>query len=191
MNFVIEKYDSALKEALEDLKKSEKQVAAKSRLYTRKRREWQDEYERMAEKRERAIARRKIHKARADVAEADLEAARSTIETLEQEKAKLLSKMKDRSKEHKKKLDRLRESCLYEVTKERVKVETEMITKCGRRFANIRNYQSRRDPFDTARLLQSQAFGTKRCLEALKAGNPDIPQETINMFAAQAKQYKA
>ena len=39
MNFVVEKYDTTLKEARENLKKSEKAVAAKSRLYRRKRAE--------------------------------------------------------------------------------------------------------------------------------------------------------
>ena len=39
-------------------------------------------------------------------------------------------------------------------------------------------------------LLQSQAFGTKKYLEALKASGRDVPQETIDMFAAQEKQFE-
>ena len=32
--------------------------------------------------------------------------------------------------------------------------------------------------------------GTKKCLEALKASGRDIPQETIEMFAAQEKEFE-
>ena len=92
--------------------------------------------------------------------------------------------------EHKKELDRLRDSRIYEVTKERVKVETEMISKSNKHFGNLRDWWARYAPFDTARLLQSQAFGTKKCLEALKASGRDIPQETIDMFAAQEEQFE-
>ena len=41
MNFVIEKYDTALKEARANLERSEKAVAVKNRLYRRKKAEWQ------------------------------------------------------------------------------------------------------------------------------------------------------
>ena len=92
--------------------------------------------------------------------------------------------------EHKKELDRLRDSHIYEVAKERVKVETEMISKSNKHFGNLRDWWARYVPFDTARLLQSQAFRTKKCLEALKASGRDIPQETIDMFAAQEEQFE-
>ncbi|KAF3601894.1 hypothetical protein F2Q69_00036651 [Brassica cretica] len=39
--------------------------------------------------------------------------------------------------------------------------------------------------------LQSQVFGTKKCLEALKESGIDIPQETIDMFAEQEKEFDA
>ncbi|KAG2265793.1 hypothetical protein Bca52824_072872 [Brassica carinata] len=38
--------------------------------------------------------------------------------------------------------------------------------------------------------LSSQAFGTKKCLEALKESGIDIPQETIDLFAEQEKEYE-
>ncbi|XP_013627840.1 PREDICTED: uncharacterized protein LOC106334013 [Brassica oleracea var. oleracea] len=41
-----------------------------------------------------------------------------------------------------------------------------------------------------ARSLQSQAFGTKKFLEALKESGSDIPQETIDLFAEQEKEYE-
>ena len=124
MNFVVEKYDTALNEACESLKKSEKAMVAKSRLYRRKRAEWQGEYEKMAEKRERAIARRKIQRERANAAEAELSIARSTIAALELRKANLVEEMGVKAAEHKRELDRLRDSRVYEFTKERVRVET-------------------------------------------------------------------
>ncbi|XP_013617387.1 PREDICTED: uncharacterized protein LOC106323884 [Brassica oleracea var. oleracea] len=52
MNFVVEKYDTALKKTREALRKSEKAVAAKGKLLRRKKVEWRDEFVRIAEKRE-------------------------------------------------------------------------------------------------------------------------------------------
>ena len=72
-------------------------------------------------------------------------------------------------------INRLKESRSFEVTHERVRVHTEMIAKSNRRFNNIRNREVRRKDFDHARLLYSQAFGTKKCLEALKANGLDSP----------------
>ena len=189
-NFVIEKYDSALKEALAESEKLKKTVVSKSRLLRRRKAEWQEEFERMAEKRDRAVARRKAQKKRADAAEEELSVARSTVEALELRKANLMEEIGAKAAEHKKELDRLRDSRIYEVTKERERVETEMIAKSNKHFGNLREWWTRCGPFDTARLLQSQAFGTKSCLEALKAGGRDIHQETIDMFAAREKQFE-
>ena len=71
-----------------------------------------------------------------------------------------------------------------------MRVETEMIAKSNRHFRNLREWWTRRAPFDTARLLQSEAFGNKKCLEALKAGGRDIPQDVIDTFAAREKQFE-
>ena len=179
-----------LKEALSESERLKRAVAAKGRLLRQKRAEWQEEYEMMAEKRDRAVARRKAQKERADAAEAELSIAHSTIEAMELRKANLMEEMGVKGAEHKKELDRLRDSRVYEVTKERVRVETEMITKSNKNFGNLRDWWACCGPFDKARLFQSQAFGTKKCLEALKASGRDIPQETIDMFAAQEKQFE-
>ena len=80
---MVEKYDTALKESLAESESLKRKVAAKGRFYRRKRAEWQEEYEKMADKRERAIARRKAQKERADAAEAELSIGRSTIEAME------------------------------------------------------------------------------------------------------------
>ena len=65
-----------------------------------------------------------------------------------------------------------------------------MIAKSNKHFGTLRDWWACCGPFDTVRLLQSQAFGTKKCLEALKASGRDIPQETIDMFAPQEKQFE-
>ena len=153
MNFVVEKYDTALKKTREALRKSEKAVAAKGKLFRRKKAEWRDEFVRMAEKRERAIARKKIQQERADAAEAKLSVANVTIATLESRKASLMEEMGVKAEEHKKELGRLRDSRVYEVTKERMRVETEMIAKSNRHFGNLREWWTRRAPFDTEQLL--------------------------------------
>jgi len=153
MNFVVEKYDTALKKTREALRKSEKAVAAKGKLLRRKKAEWRDEFMRMAEKRERVIARKKIHRERADATEAELSVANVTIATLESRKASLMEEMGVKAEEHKKELGRLRDSRVYEVTKERMRVESEMIAKSNRHFGNLHEWWTRRTPFDTAQLL--------------------------------------
>ncbi|KAF8106771.1 hypothetical protein N665_0133s0012 [Sinapis alba] len=165
MNFVVEKYYATLKEAFASSEKLNEKIAAKGRFHRRKKSEWEAAYEEMAAKRERAIARRKIHQ-------------------------ELEEKIGLGAEAHKKELDRLRESRVFEVTKERVRVKMEMIAKCNKHFASISDYQARRASFDMMRLLQSQAFGMRKCLKALKAGGRGIPQETIDMFAAQEKQFE-
>lgn len=102
---------------------------------------------------------------------------------LEREKVVILAR-------HKAEADHLRESRRYEVTHERVRVMAAMMAKTERRFNNIRQREAHRDEYDTARCLHSQAFGTRRCLEKLKETGKDIPQETIDVFAAQEKHYE-
>ena len=144
----------------------------------------------MAVKRDRAVARRKAHQKRADKAEEELSVARSSVDILERRKGELMEELGVKTAEYKKELDRLRDSRVYEVTKERVRVETEMIAKSNKHFANLRKWWTRYGLFETVRLLQSQAFGTMICLEALRAGGRDIPQETIDMFVAREKQFE-
>ncbi|KAF8107324.1 hypothetical protein N665_0123s0015 [Sinapis alba] len=184
MNFVVEKYDAYLKEALASLGNLREKMAAKGRFYGRKKAEWEAAYEEISAKRERAIARRKIHQERANVAEADLRVAQSTISALEMRTGRLEEKIGLGTEAHKKELDRLQESRVFEVTKERVRVETKM------RLLPSQAFGMRRALFDTMRLLQSQVFGTRKCLKALKAGGHDIPQEMIDMFTAEEKQFE-
>ncbi|WZY93399.1 hypothetical protein YC2023_065728 [Brassica napus] len=100
-------------------------------------------------------------------------------------------KMVSTALRHLKEVNRLRDSRGYEVTHERFRVQTAMIAKSNKRFSKIRDLEKRRSEFETARSLQSQAFGTKKCLEALKESGTDIPQEMIDLFAEQQKEYEA
>ena len=65
-----------------------------------------------------------------------------------------------------------------------------MIAKCNQRFTKIQDLERRHGDFETARSLQSQAFGTKKCLEALKESGIDIPQETIDLFAEHENEFE-
>ena len=119
----------------------------------------------MAEKRERAIARRRIQREQADADEAELSIARSTIAALELRKANLMEEMGVKAAEHKRELGRHRDSRVYEVTKERVRVETEMVAKCNKHFGDLRDWWARYEPFDTMRLLQIQHSEPRNALK--------------------------
>ncbi|KAG2270693.1 hypothetical protein Bca52824_065248 [Brassica carinata] len=80
---------------------------------------------------------------------------------------------------HLKEVNWLRDSRRYEVTHERVRVQMAMIVKINHRFAKIRDLEKRHGDFETARSLQSQAFGTKKCLEALKEFESEAKRLTV------------
>ena len=109
---------------------------------------------------------------------------------MEKEKVAWKGEKVTTSLRHLKEINRLRDSRRYEVTHERVRVQTARIAKCNKCFTKIRDLETRRSDFETARSLQSQAFGTKKCLEALKESGIDIPQETIDLFAEQEKEFE-
>ena len=94
---------------------------------------------------------------------------------LEKEKTALEEKWVATVLRHLKEVNRLRDSRSYEVTHERVRVQTAMIVKINHRFAKIRDLEKRRGDFEMARSLQSQAFGANKCLEAIKESGIDIP----------------
>ncbi|CDY35546.1 BnaA05g16400D [Brassica napus] len=91
---------------------------------------------------------------------------------------------------HSEEMDRLRKSRKYEVTHERIRVLIAMIAKAEKRFHKISLREDKRDKYDDARCLYSQAFGTRKCLEQIKASGVEIPQETIDFFIGQEKHYE-
>lgn len=86
-------------------------------------------------------------------------------------------------------VDRLRDSRVYEVTEERIRVAMTMIEKCTQPFNKLREREARYEDFETASCLYYQAFGTRKCLEMLKRKGKDIPQETIDFFADREAEY--
>ncbi|XP_013624488.1 PREDICTED: uncharacterized protein LOC106330591 [Brassica oleracea var. oleracea] len=185
MNYVIKKYDSALKETIIKLKKAEKLARVKDLALNRKIVEFKAIIDKTAKEHNRLLEERtaqktkfaekleelkgKIHSSREKVEELEREKA-----ALEEEKAALEEEKRNASLRHVREMKWLKDSRVFEVTQERVRVETSMIAKCNRRFNNIRDREARREEFDNARLLHSQAFGTRKCLESLMANGRDI-----------------
>ena len=91
--------------------------------------------------------------ARSDEFKAKLEASRGVIHELERKNAELESERASLSATHEREMNRLRDSRILEVTRERGRVEAEMAAKANRRFAKIRSREERRGPYDEARLL--------------------------------------
>lgn len=54
----------------------------------------------------------------------------------------------------------------YEVTLERVRVQTTYISKCMRCFVNIRGHMARRDAYEDKHILYSQPARKLRCMES-------------------------
>ncbi|XP_048613382.1 meiosis-specific protein ASY2-like [Brassica napus] len=201
MNFAIEKYDTALKDTLAQLGKAEKLAQVRGEALTRKSSEFKKTIDLAVVERDQLLAGKKAHKERFLERFGELkDKFRSSHErvkelerekaVLEAEKATLEEEKKDASLRHMREINRLKESRSFEVTHERVRIHTEMIAKSNRRFNNIRNREVSHKDFDHARLLYSQAFGTKKCLEALKANGRDIPQGVIDVFSEQEKHFE-
>ncbi|XP_018461884.1 uncharacterized protein LOC108832932 [Raphanus sativus] len=203
MNFVVELYDTELKTTRTKLRRSEKLVAAKDAFIRRKKAEWTAETDKLKEKASRAISRRKDQKEKLASTEAALGASQETVgileteialmkekeEVAEKDQAKVIEQHQKKIEQQAKEIERLKRSRVFEVTQERIRVQTEMIAKCNRRFRNIMDREKRRGPFDDANAMYNQAFGTRSCLEVLLEAGRDIPQDTIDMFADREKEY--
>lgn len=175
---MIDKYDTALKGALSELELAKKEFAEKEEVFARQLNEKRNDLEKFNGMVSRTITRR-------DELKAELEAFRGVVRELEQKTAELESEKVSLTAAHERDMRHLRDSRILEVTRERGRVEAEMAAKANRRFAKIRSREERRGPYDEARLLHSQAFGTRKCLEALKRAGSDISQATIEIFAEQ------
>ena len=183
MNVVIDKYDTALKGALGELELAKKECAEKEEASARQLNASRADVERLNGMVARIIVRR-------DELKAELETSRGVVRELERKNAGLESEKVSLAASHEREMRRLRDSRILEVTRERGRVEAEMAAKANRRFARIRSREERRGPYEEARLLHSQAFGTRKCLEALKRAGSDISQATIEIFAEQEKKYE-
>lgn len=146
MNIVIDKYDTTLKGALDELELAKREFAEKEEASTRQLNESRADLERLNGMVGRVIARR-------DEFKAELEASRRVIHELERKNAELESERASLAATHEREMNRLRDSRILEVTRERGRVEAEMAAKANRRFAKIRSREERRGPYDEARLL--------------------------------------
>ncbi|XP_048614940.1 uncharacterized protein LOC106401758 isoform X1 [Brassica napus] len=182
-NVVIDKYDTALKGALGELELAKKEHAAKEEASARQLNASRADVERLNGMVARIIARR-------DELKAELEVSRGVVCELERKNAELEGEKASLVESHEREMRRLRYFRILEVTRERGRVEAEMAAKANRRFARIRSREERRGPYEEARLLHSQAFGTRKCLEALRRAGSDISQATIEIFAEQEKKYE-
>ncbi|KAG2291453.1 hypothetical protein Bca52824_038122 [Brassica carinata] len=170
-NVVIDKYNAALKGDLGELELAKKEHAEKEEASARQLNASRADVERLNGMVARIIARR-------DELKAELEVSRGVVRELERKNAELESEKVSLAASHEREMRRLRDSRILEVTRERGRVEAEMAAKANRRFARIRSREERRGPYEEARLLHSQAFGTRKCLEALKrAGKKKYEEE--------------
>ncbi|XP_048615582.1 meiosis-specific protein ASY2-like [Brassica napus] len=184
-NVMIDKYDTALKGALGELELAKKEHVAKEEASARQLNASKADVERLNGMVARIIARR-------DELKAELEVSRGVVCELERKNAELEGEKVSLAESHEREMRRLRDSRILEVTRERgrVEAEAERAAKANRRFARIRSREERRGPYEEARLLHSQAFGTRKCLEALRRAGSDISQATIEIFAEQEKIYE-
>ncbi|WZZ33090.1 hypothetical protein YC2023_016491 [Brassica napus] len=197
MNFLVEKYDSALKQTMIQLGSSEKLAQTRLKVIERVRAEHKKANEKAAEEKE--ILRVKFEELEgklksSSAARKELVREKSRLEqtaaNLEKEKTELVEERDAAVDKLIRERQRLRDSRGLEVTRERERVEAAMAEKASRRFDRVRNHFTRLEVFEKAKSLYGQASGTKKCLEVIKASGTEIPQEMIAVFAEQEKLYE-
>ncbi|XP_048624625.1 uncharacterized abhydrolase domain-containing protein DDB_G0269086-like isoform X1 [Brassica napus] len=197
MNFLVEKYDSTLKQTMIQLGSSEKLAQTRLKVIERVRAEHKKANEKAAEEKE--ILRVKFEELEgklksSSAARKELVREKSHLEqtaaNLEKEKTELVEERDVAVDKLIRERQRLRDSRGLEVTRERERVEAAMAEKASRRFDRVRDHFTRLAAFEKAKNLYGQASGTKKCLEVIKASGTEIPQEMIDVFAEQEKLYK-
>ncbi|KAG2275564.1 hypothetical protein Bca52824_058119 [Brassica carinata] len=198
MNFLVEKYDSALEQTMIQLGSSEKLAQARLKAIERVRAEHKKANEKAAKEKE--ILRVKFEELKgklksASAAKKELARENTRLEqadaTLEKEKTELLEERDTAVEKLIGERRRLRDSRGLEFTRERERVEAAMVEKANRCFGRVRDHFTRLDAFGKAKNLYGQTSGTKKCLEMIKASGTEIPQEMIDVFAEQEKLYEA
>ncbi|KAF2599329.1 hypothetical protein F2Q68_00011181 [Brassica cretica] len=198
MNFLVEKYDSALKQTMIQLGSSEKLAQARLKAIERVREEHKKANEKAAKEEEILRVKfeeleGKLKSARAARKELTRENTRleQAAANLEKEKTELLEERDAAVEKLIRERQRLRDSQGLEVTRERERVEAAMIEKANRCFGCARDHFTRLEAFGKAKNLYGQASGTKKCLEMIRASGTEIPQEMSDVFAEQEKLYEA
>ncbi|KAF3585509.1 hypothetical protein F2Q69_00030467 [Brassica cretica] len=198
MNYLVEKYDSALKQTMIQLGAAEKLARTRLSAIERLRAENKKANNKAAEEKE--VLRVKFEelegKLKTDrLAKKELRREKirleQTVASLEKEKAKREEERDAVVETLVKERQRLRDSRIQEVTRERVKVQTAMADKSTRCFGRVRDHLARLDAFEKAKNLYGQASGTSKCLEVIRDNGTEIPQEMINIFIEQEKLHEA
>ena len=198
MNSLVEKYDSALKQTMIQLGASEKLSRARFLAIERVRAEHKKANDKAAEEKE-------ILRAKFEELEGKLMSDRAAKKKLTWEKVRLeqanaaLEKEKAELQEERdaavekliKERKCLKDSRSQEVTLERVRVQAAMTDKSSHCFDRGREYLARRNVFEKVKSLYGQASGTRKCLEVIKDGGTEIPQEIIDVFIEREKLHEA
>ncbi|KAF8116023.1 hypothetical protein N665_0023s0002 [Sinapis alba] len=197
-NLLIAKYEKELKNTFVQLGRAQEVAQEKDRSLAHKGEELEAAKRALRKTESRAAKRKKKMKAKIFMLGLELEAARRSNEELkekntevEREKAKLDQEKAAMLLKAAEEASRSRESQRFLVEKEKERVEAAMIEKCDRRFANIREYQVRRQAYDDKCLLYAQAFGTRKCLQKLLTRNQPLTQSTVAFFERKEQSLKA
>ncbi|KAF3570284.1 hypothetical protein F2Q69_00059475 [Brassica cretica] len=198
MNSLVEKYDSALKQTMIQLGASEKLSRARLWAIERVRAEHKKANDKAAEEKE--ILRAKFEELEGKLmsdraAKKKLTREKVCLEqanaALEKEKAELQEERDAAVEKLIKERKCLKDSRSQEFTLERVRVQAAMTDKSSRCFDRVRDYFARRNVFEKVKSLYGQASGTRKCLEVIKDGGTEIPQEMIDVFIEREKLHEA
>ena len=198
MNYLVEKYDSTLKQTMVQLGASEKLARTRLGVIERLRAENKKACDKAAKEKE--VLRVKFEeledKLKSDrLAKKDALREKTRLEqlvaSLEKEKAELEGERDAVVGTLVKERQRLRDSRVQEVTRERIKVQTAMADKSTRCIGKMKGYLDRLIAREKAKNLYGQASGTKKCLEMIKDSGIAIPPSMINIFSEQEKMYEA
>ena len=160
MNFLVEKYDSALKQTMIQLGSSEKLAQARLKAIESVRAVHKKANEKAAKEKE--ILRVKFEElegklksaiaARKELARENTRLEQAAV-NLEKEKTELLEERNTAVEKLIKERQRLRDSWGLEVTRERERVEAAMIEKANRRFGRVCDLFTRLEAFGKAKNL--------------------------------------
>ncbi|KAG5400313.1 hypothetical protein IGI04_014920 [Brassica rapa subsp. trilocularis] len=197
MNYLVEKYDSTLKQTMVQLGASEKLARTRLSVIKRMRSENKKASDKAAKEKEvlrvKFAVEDKLKSDRLAKKDALREKARleRLVASLEKEKAELEGERDAVVGTLVKERQRLRDSRIQEVTRERVKVQTAMADKSTRCFGRVKDYVDRLNALENAKSLYGQASGTKKCLEVIRDSGTEIPQDMIDIFSEQEKLHEA
>ncbi|KAG2250678.1 hypothetical protein Bca52824_080814 [Brassica carinata] len=198
MNFLVERYDTTLKQTMVQLGAADKLAATRLKVIERVRAELKQGNEKAAKEKEvlrvkfeELENKLKTHRA----AKKELVREKTHLEGiaagLEKEKTELLAERDAAVDKLVRERQRLKDSRSLEVTREREKVEAAMIEKANRSFTRVRDHFARLDALGKEKNMYGQASGTKKCLEMIRDSGTEIPQDMIDMFAEQERLYEA